>query len=62
MNRRRRFDVFYENHIGIGFRWLMNWDWRISFSLALPFVTFTIGFGEPKEIEPDPEEYRRKRL
>lgn len=39
-----RFCVFFEKHIGIGIRW-DNWRYPLEISLALPFVTFTIGLG-----------------
>jgi len=44
MDKSRRFDVFFERHIGFGVRWdSMLFPWHLS--IALPFVTFTIGFG-----------------
>lgn len=41
----KRFDCFYENHIGIGFRW-MRWNLGVMLSASIPFVTFTIYLGK----------------
>lgn len=40
----KRFDWFFENHLGIGVRW-DSLQFPLHVSVAIPFVTFTIGFG-----------------
>ncbi len=40
----KRFDLFFDAHIGIGIRW-DNWLFPIHLSISFPFVTFTIGLG-----------------
>jgi len=43
----KRFDIFLESHIGFGIRWeFESYDFHLS--IAFPFVTITIGFGEEK--------------
>ena len=39
-----RFSLFFEKHIGIGLRW-DRWRYDLELSLALPFITLTIGLG-----------------
>lgn len=41
----KRIDIFFEKHVGIGLRW-DKWKYPINLSLALPFITITIGFGK----------------
>jgi len=40
----KRFDVFFEKHIGIGLRWRSG-VYKLELSLSLPFITITYGFG-----------------
>jgi hypothetical protein len=46
MNR-KRFDIFFERHLGIGIRWCSDL-YQLEISLAIPFVTFVIGLGREK--------------
>jgi len=41
-----RITVFFERHIGFGIRWTKNWCYQFEVSVAFPFVTVNIGFGE----------------
>lgn len=41
----RRFDIFFERHIGVGVRW-DSFLYPVHLSIAVPFVTLTIGFGK----------------
>jgi len=41
----RRFDVFFEPHFGLGLRWARGYGFWLNLSLALPFVTITVGIG-----------------
>jgi len=41
----KRFDIFRENHIGVGLRWEFNREYWLMLSLALPFFTVTLGIG-----------------
>lgn len=41
----KRFDLFFERHIGIGLRWDRHGGYPLTLSLALPFVTITVGIG-----------------
>jgi hypothetical protein len=43
----KRFDIFIEKHVGIGIRW-DSYSYPLHLSLALPFVTVTIGIGREK--------------
>lgn len=47
MGPRKRFDIFFERHIGIGLRW-DNLLYPLELSLALPFVTVTLGIGKAR--------------
>jgi len=40
-----RFEMMFERHIGIGIRWESKLWFQLHLSIALPFVTFTIGIG-----------------
>ena len=42
----KRFDCFFEQHIGFGVRWQTNCGYPLVLSVATIFVTFTIGFGK----------------
>tara|TARA_R110002096_G_scaffold66682_2_gene162175 strand:- start:10293 stop:10436 length:144 start_codon:yes stop_codon:yes gene_type:complete len=44
MGESRRFDVFIEQHFGLGVRW-DHMEFPLHLSLAIPFLTFTIGIG-----------------
>lgn len=41
---KRRFDIFFEKHIGFGVRW-QSWSYDIDLSIAFPFFTITLGLG-----------------
>jgi hypothetical protein len=43
----KRFEMFFERHIGIGLRW-DHAGFPLHLSLALPFVTVTVGIGSYK--------------
>lgn len=43
--KRKRLDIFFEQHIGVGVRWATGWGYQLVISIALPFVTFAIGLG-----------------
>lgn len=45
MGNGKRFDCFFEKHIGFGIRW-DKWKYPVHLSIALPFVTITIGLGK----------------
>jgi len=42
-----RFEIFFEKHIGVGIRWSTDF-FAFHLSIAIPFVTVTIGFGQTK--------------
>jgi len=44
----KRFDVFFEPYIGIGFRWKFGWSYDLEISLTLPFVTICVGLGKER--------------
>jgi hypothetical protein len=44
----KRFDWFFDKHIGLGLRW-DNWLYPLHLSIAFPFVTITVGIGKLKE-------------
>ena len=52
MDNPRRFDVMIEKHIGVGIRWESVF-YPLHLSVALPFVTFTIGIGRALRLEED---------
>lgn len=41
----KRVNIFFENHIGIGIRWSIDWMYQFELSISIPFITATIGFG-----------------
>lgn len=41
-----RFDMFLENHIGVGIRWMLNCGYPLILSISIMCVTFNIGFGK----------------
>ena len=41
----RRFNIFFERHFGIGLRWGDSYEYPLHLSLALPFITITVGIG-----------------
>ncbi len=41
----KRFDIFFEKHIGLGIRW-DDWGFPIYLSISIPFLTITIGIGD----------------
>jgi hypothetical protein len=43
----KRFDWFFDKHFGVGIRW-DDWLYPLHLSVALPFITFTIGIGSLK--------------
>lgn len=43
----KRFDIFFEKHIGIGIRW-DNMYYPLELSFSVLCLTITIGFGEAK--------------
>jgi len=45
MGEHRRFDIFCERHFGVGLRWEFDYGFWLAVSLALPFVTITVGIG-----------------
>jgi hypothetical protein len=47
MGKIKRFDLFFEKHIGFGIRW-GDQAFPIHLSISIPFVTFTIGLGSYK--------------
>lgn len=44
----KRFDIFFERHFGVGLRW-NSFEYPLHLSLALPFVTITVGIGRPNK-------------
>lgn len=44
METPRRFDLFYEPHIGFGVRW-RSLLFDLELSIAFPLITVTIGLG-----------------
>ena len=47
MGEVRRFDIFFEKHIGLGVRW-DSFEYPLHVSIAFPFFTITIGFGKER--------------
>lgn len=45
MGHTKRFEIFFDNHIGLGIRW-ENYPYKFCLSIALIFFTMTIGLGE----------------
>lgn len=43
----KRFDIIFEKHIGFGIRW-DNYQYPFQLSIALPFITVTIGVGKAR--------------
>ena len=43
---KRRFNIFFEKHVGLGIRWDTTWYYPFELSIAIPFITITIGFGK----------------
>lgn len=43
----KRFDVFFERHIGIGLRW-NSYEYPLHLSIAFPFFTITVGIGKAR--------------
>lgn len=43
----KRFDIFFEKHIGIGLRWDSIY-YPLEISLSIMFLTVVIGIGEAK--------------
>jgi len=41
----KRFDFFFEKHIGFGVRW-DSLEYQLHLSFAFPFITITIGLGK----------------
>jgi len=52
MGAAKRFDIFYDRHIGFGIRW-DNFSYQFELSIALIFFTVNIGFGRLKPNEFD---------
>ena len=44
MGEAKRFDLFFERHFGFGLRW-DSMQFPLHLSIAIPFVTFTVGIG-----------------
>lgn len=44
----KRFDCFFEKHFGFGIRW-DSFQYPLHLSIAIPFITFAIGFGAYKQ-------------
>ena len=44
----KRFDIFFDKHIGIGIRW-DSFKYALEISIALIMFTVVIGIGEEKE-------------
>lgn len=40
-----RFDLYFENHIGLGIRWRRNVAFPLEVSIGIPFVSCIIGIG-----------------
>lgn len=40
----KRFDLFFEQHIGLGIRW-RRWNYPFELSISVMCVTVVIGFG-----------------
>ena len=49
MDKEKRFDIFWDNHIGLGIRWATGWTHAFNLSIALVFFTVTIAFGKQFE-------------
>lgn len=47
MGKNKRFDIFFEKHIGFGIRW-DDYYYSFHLSIAMPFITINIGIGEDK--------------
>lgn len=43
----KRFDIFFEKHIGFGIRWDTD-NYPLYLSIAFPFFTVNIGFGRAR--------------
>lgn len=44
---KKRFDIFFEKHIGLGIRW-DRFLYAFDLSISIMCITITIGFGEEK--------------
>lgn len=44
----KRFNLIFEKHFGIGIRW-DDWLYPLELSIAIPFITFTIGIGKIRQ-------------
>lgn len=42
---RRRFDIFFEKHFGLGIRWDSVY-YQLDLSIAFPFFTIVLGLGK----------------
>lgn len=40
----RRFDWFFERHVGVGVRW-QRCSFPLAISISIPFLTVTVGIG-----------------
>ena len=45
MGHCKRFDIFFDNHFGVGVRWYKYYPYTVSISIALIFFSITLGFG-----------------
>ncbi len=45
MGEIKRFEIFFERHIGFGVRWCVGGEFPLHVSVAFPFFTVTVGFG-----------------
>ena len=61
MGEGKRFDIFFEKHFGLGIRW-DSWSYPFELSVAIPFVTITIGFGKRILAERDKAESKLREL
>lgn len=48
-NKMKRFDIFFDQHIGVGLRWKIDWYYPLMISIALPFVTIVLGIGKGRD-------------
>lgn len=48
MGHKRRFDVYYDKHLGFGIRW-GSFHYQIEIAISIPFVTFFIGIGSEQD-------------
>jgi len=46
MGEMKRFDIFFERHLGLGIRWQTGFGFPFVLSVAFPFWTVTVGFGK----------------